>query len=461
MSTSENSISLPSLTGHHRYGRIEGFSKMGREEKITWLERVFLDPDSETADLLQGFLHADPAIQRVLDGLSENTLTNFPIPYGIAPNFLINGEWYAVPMVIEESSVVAAASSAAKFWSARGGFSARVLSTVKLGQVHFTYTGNPDKLQHTKDALFERLREDALPITSNMEARGGGILGMQLLDYSAVEPHYFQLMVRFETCDSMGANFINSVLEQFGRSLLGFIETHPAFTGEKGNTEIIMAILSNFTPECVVRAEVSCPVDQLEGASDHIDAVSFAEKFRMAVRIAEIDPYRATTHNKGIFNGVDAVVLAKGNDFRAVEACGHTFAAHNGQYRSLSHCSVEDGKFRFWIDLPLALGTVGGLTRLHPLASLSLNILGQPSATRLMEIIAATGLAQNFAALRSLVTTGIQKGHMKMHLVNILHHLGATDTESEAIFQFFRDRPVSFSGVREYLQELRIRATTL
>jgi hydroxymethylglutaryl-CoA reductase len=263
-------------------------------------------------------------------------------------------------------------------------------------------------------------------------------------------------MVRFETCDSMGANFINSVLEQFGRTLIGFVETHPAFSGHEANIAIIMAILSNFTPECLVHVEVNCPISALEGASDHIDAFSFAEKFRKAVRIAEIDPHRATTHNKGIFNGVDAVVLATGNDFRAVEACGHAFAARSGTYGSLSHCSTDAGIFRFWMELPLALGTVGGLTRLHPLAKFSLDLLGQPSAARLMEIIAATGLAQNFAALRSLVTTGIQKGHMKMHLMNILHHLGASEPEVDSALAYFKEKPVSFSGVREYLQSIRI-----
>jgi hydroxymethylglutaryl-CoA reductase len=263
-------------------------------------------------------------------------------------------------------------------------------------------------------------------------------------------------MVRFETCDSMGANFINSVLEQFARTLITFVGSHPTFSMDRGNIEIIMAILSNFTPECLVHVEVNCPVSALEGASDHIDAVSFAEKFEKAVRIAEIDPYRATTHNKGIFNGVDAVVLATGNDFRAIEACGHAFAARSGTYRSLSHCTTEAGTFRFWMELPLSLGTVGGLTRLHPLAKLSLDILGQPSAAQLMEIIAATGLAQNFAALRSLVTTGIQKGHMKMHLMNILHHLGASDPEVDSAIQYFKEKSVSFSGVREYLQTIRI-----
>lgn len=436
--------------------RIEGFSRLSRTEKMAWLERAFLDTDSGIAPLLDGFQHPDPALQRILNGLSENTLTNFAMPYGIAPNFLINGQWYAVPMVIEESSVVAAASSAAKFWASRGGFRTQVLSTVKLGQVHFSYSGDAAKLHQVKDELFARLLQDARQITANMEERGGGVLGIELLDFTDQEPDYYQLLVRFETCDSMGANFINSVLEQFGRSLLEFVEAHPLFTGEERFITIIMAILSNFTPECIVRAEVSCPVEDLEGASDHIDAGSFAEKFRKAVRIAEIDPHRATTHNKGIFNGVDAVVLATGNDFRAVEACGHTYAAHSGQYRSLSHCTVEDGIFRFWMDLPLALGTVGGLTKLHPLARLSLEILGNPSASRLMEIIAATGLAQNFAAVRSLVTTGIQKGHMKMHMMNIIHHLGASDAESAVILEYFKDKPVSFSGVREYLAALRL-----
>lgn len=437
-------------------GQVEGFSRMGRDEKIAWLQHVFLASKDPVREMLQGFQHPDPNIQKVLDGLSENTLANFPMPFGIAPNFLVNGRWFAVPMVIEESSVVAAASSAAKFWAARGGFHARVISTVKLGQVHFTYSGDPQILQRVKAELFECLRRDALPITANMDARGGGILDIELLDFQALEPGYYQLMVRFETCDSMGANFINSVLEQFGRTLIGFVETHPAFSGHEANIAIIMAILSNFTPECLVRVEVNCPISALEGASDHIDAVSFAEKFRKAVRIAEIDPHRATTHNKGIFNGVDAVVLATGNDFRAVEACGHAFAARSGTYGSLSHCSTDAGIFRFWMELPLALGTVGGLTRLHPLAKFSLDLLGQPSAAQLMEIIAATGLAQNFAALRSLVTTGIQKGHMKMHLMNILHHLGASEPEVDSALAYFKEKPVSFSGVREYLQSIRI-----
>jgi len=216
-----------------------------------------------------------------------------------------------------------------------------------------------------------------------------------------------------------------------------------------------MSILSNYTPECLVRAWVECPVEKLGPFDNGLEAATLAEKFRKAVRIAYLDPHRATTHNKGIFNGVDAVVLATANDFRAVEAGCHTFAARDGQYRSLSHCAIEDGIFHFWLDLPLALGTVGGLTKLHPIAKLSLEMLGNPSAEELMMIIASTGLAQNFAAVRSLVTTGIQSGHMKMHLANILNHLGANAAEAADAMKYLEGKTVSFTAVREYLKQVR------
>jgi hydroxymethylglutaryl-CoA reductase len=249
----------------------------------------------------------------------------------------------------------------------------------------------------------------------------------------------------------MGANFINSVLEEFGLLLKDIFTSLPAFENQPQTVEIIMAILSNFTPECLVRASVECPIEALWDKNLGMEAAAFAEKFAKAVRIAEIDPYRATTHNKGIFNGIDAVILATANDFRAIEACGHTYAAKDGQYSSLSHCEIKDGTFRFWLDMPLAIGTVGGLTKLHPLAKCALDILGQPSAEELMQVVAAVGLAQNFAALRSLTTTGIQKGHMKMHLMNILNHLGASDADCEAALAHFEDKTVSFSAVRDFL----------
>lgn len=432
---------------------ISGFSKLSKSEKIRWIAENFTSTPNEAAQVLTDFWHQNADLQRILDGFSENTVSNFPLPYGIAPNFMINGKTYAIPMVVEESSVVAAASSAAKYWQTRGGFHAEVLSTIKLGQIHFVWKGDFEKLQSVFEDLKQQMLTDAADITCNMEKRGGGVKEIELLNFTNIESNYYQLRVSFETCDSMGANFINSVLEQFSSTLEVFVQENPIFESSERELDVVMAILSNYTPDCLVRVSVECPIEAL---SEKGDAAYFAEKFRRAVRIAQIDPYRATTHNKGIFNGIDAVVIATGNDFRAIEACGHAYASRSGQYRSLSDCSIENGIFKFWLDMPLALGTVGGLTKLHPLAKLSLEILGNPGAEALMMIVAATGLAQNFAALRSLVTTGIQKGHMKMHLTNILNHLGANAAEAQQAAYFFADKVVSFTSVREFLEAHRI-----
>ncbi len=429
---------------------ISGFSKLSKRNKIKWIvQNFFKDPEAVAKELTSYWLRNEEQ-QKVLDGFSENTISNFYLPYGVAPNFVINENPYVIPMVTEESSVVAAVSKAAKFWMQRGGFQTEILGTTKIGQVHFSWNGKIEKLQSVFEDLQTQLRAEAKPITKNMDARGGGILDIELLDFTDKEPDYYQLKVSFETCDSMGANFINSVLESFGHTLKQFVATHPIFDNSERGLTVIMAILSNYTPDCVVRAKVECPIEEL-GSIDGMDAETFALKYYTAVRIAHIDPYRATTHNKGIFNGIDAVVLATCNDFRAIEACGHTYAAKDGQYKSLSHCSIENGIFKFWLDVPLAVGTVGGLTKLHPVAKRSLELLGNPDAQTLMQIIAATGLAQNFAALRSLVTVGIQKGHMKMHLLNILNHLEASEKEVKEAVVYFKDKVVSFSAVREFL----------
>lgn len=431
---------------------ISGFSKLSKVGKLKWLaENFFKDPQS-TIEELRSYWHSDDDQQKILDGFSENTISNFPMPFGVAPNFLIDGKPYAVPMVIEESSVVAAASMAAKYWMSRGGFKTTILGTIKIGQVHFKWFGGKELLIKIFPQIKADLIQEAKSITSNMDKRGGGILDIELLDLTEKEDGLYQLRCSFETCDSMGANFINSVLEQFGKSLQTFIFNHPSTSGQSNQLMVIMCILSNFTPDCLVRAEVSCPISELGTMGFDLDAEALAYKFWTAIRIAEIDSYRATTHNKGIFNGIDAVVLATGNDFRAIEACGHAYAAKDGQYKSLSHCSIEDDVFRFWIDIPLAVGTVGGLTNLHPIAKKSLELLGNPTAEELMKVIAVTGLAQNFAAIRSLITTGIQSGHMKMHLVNILHQLKARDNEIENAVEHFSDKAVSFSAVRDFLE---------
>lgn len=436
---------------------INGFSKLTKQEKIQWLTAHFCTQPEAAAQTLITWQHTEESVQKVIDGFTENAISNYTLPYSIAPNFLINGKEYAVPMVIEESSVVAAASSAAKFWQERGGFNAEILGTVKLGQVHFYWPGNPAILQALFPELKARLLDSSRDLTANMEQRGGGILDIELLDFESVEPDYFQLRASFETCDSMGANFINSVLERFADTLEDFFTDYPGLADEERDVEVIMAILSNYTPHCRVRAWVECPIQSFAdlARSQGMDADTLARRFQRAVRIAQIDPYRATTHNKGIYNGIDAVVLATGNDFRAIEACGHTYAGRDGQYRSLSSCTLENGLLRFELDVALAMGTVGGLTALHPLAKLSLELLGNPSAEELMCITAAVGLAQNFAAVRSLITTGIQQGHMKMHLTNILNHLGASEEEAAAAQFHFQNQTVSFSAVRSFLMEKR------
>ncbi len=434
---------------------ISGFSKLSKRGKLRWIvENFFVDPENVMRELKSYWL-PNEAQQKILDGFSENTISNYPLPYGVAPNFVINDKTYCIPMVIEESSVVAAASAAAKFWMTRGGFKAKVISTRKVGQVHFIWKGDFAKLESKFPALEKMLRKNASPITQNMEKRGGGVIDIHLENRSHLEDDYYQLKVTFETCDSMGANFINSVLENFAKTLQNFIILDNDFVAAEKNVVILMSILSNYTPECLVRVWVECPVEKLGTFANDIDAETFANKFCKAIRIAHIDRHRATTHNKGIFNGIDAVVLATGNDFRAIEACGHTFASKDGHYRSLSHCKVEDGTFKFWMDIPLAIGTVGGLTTLHPIAKRSLELLGNPNAEELMMVIATTGLAQNFAAIRSLVTTGIQQGHMKMHLLNILNHLKASQKEVDLALEFFSNRTVSFTTVREFLNGQR------
>ena len=384
------------------------------------------------------YWNTDVQLQQLHDEFIENTISNFYLPYGVAPNFIINDKDYVVPMVVEESSVVAAASLVAKFWSTRGGFKANVIGTTKIGQVHFMYKGNSNELETYFKEIKPSLFKSTDAITENMRKRGGGILDIELRNKTKDLKDYYQLHVTFETKDSMGANFINSCLEAIAKAF------------RKEDIEIVMSILSNYIPECLVKAEVSCTINEFGE-----NGLEFATKFCQAVQIANVEPHRAVTHNKGIMNGIDAVVLATGNDFRAVEAGSHAYASRDGQYRSLSHCTIDNGIFKFWIEIPLALGTVGGLTALHPLAKLSLELLQKPSAKDLMKIVAVAGLAQNFAALRALVTTGIQEGHMKMHLQNILNQLGANETEKQQLITYFKKRPVTHNAVVEEFEKMK------
>ena len=432
----------------------KGFSKLLKEEKLKLIANYFENP-GEVVSLLKSYWHSDSKQQQLFDEFSENTITNFFIPYGISPNVTINGNDYVVPMVIEESSVVAAASAAAKFWGERGGFHAEVIDVRKVGQVHFGWSGDKERLFALFPEIEKRLLADTDSMTEKMRKRGGGILGMRLINYSAQIPDYYQIRVEFGTGDAMGANFINSVLEQFGHSLQDFFAERNDLSEDLRKVEIIMTILSNNTPDCRVKVWVECPISQLDGIDEHLSGAEYAKKFKKAVDIAHIDTDRATTHNKGIYNGIDAVVIATGNDFRAVEAAGHTFASRNGHYESLSSVTIENGIFHFELEVPMALGTIGGLTSLHPLAKKTLELLGNPTAKELMMIAATMGLANNFSAVRSLTTKGIQAGHMKMHLNNILNQLNASEEDKKKAREYFKDKTVSYAAVEQFLESLR------
>lgn len=433
---------------------VAGFSKLSKEEKINWVAKEYFSNAQQAVSVLKNYWNADEKLQKLHDEFIENTISNFYVPLGVAPNFMINGKYSSIPMAIEESSVVAAASKSAKFWSTRGGFKATVINTEKIGQVHFIFKGDESKLELFFAQIKAHFFTNTESITKNMQKRGGGILDIVLKDKTNLLPNYFQLHATFDTKDSMGANFINSCLEQFAQTLKEEAQAYDLFSEEEKDIEVVMSILSNYVPNCIVRAEVSCLVDDL--AEKHIpNPKAFAERFIRAVQIAEVEPFRAVTHNKGIMNGIDAVVLATGNDFRAVEAGIHAYASRNGNYSSLSHAKIENDIFSFWLEVPLALGTVGGLTSLHPLVKLSLEMLENPSAEELMQFVAVAGLAQNFAALRSLTTTGIQDGHMKMHLNNILNQFEANDEERHSIRKHFKHHVVSHSAVVEFIENLR------
>jgi hydroxymethylglutaryl-CoA reductase len=426
--------------------KISGFSKLSKIEKIDWVCKHYLKDSPQAKYTIEQYWNSDEKLQKLHDEFSENTISNYYLPFGIAPNFTIDGKVYCIPMVIEESSVIAAASKAAKFWDDKSGFKTQVLSMTKVGQVHFSFKGDYNDLKSHFNKHSQQFFEDAKSITKNMEKRGGGIKNIELVDKTTSLENYYQLHCTFETADAMGANFINSCLEQFGKTLVQIMPNEL-------QVEVIMCILSNYVPECLVRAEVSCPISDL--AENEKDAQNFAKRFKYAVEIANVEPYRAVTHNKGIMNGIDAVVLATGNDFRAIEAGVHAYAAKDGRYKSLTHVEIADGHFKFWIELPIAVGTVGGLTGLHPLVKVSLSMLDNPSAETLMKIIAVAGLAQNFGAINSLVTTGIQKGHMKMHLLNILNQFDATKEEKEKALEYFKTHTATHSHVVDFIASIR------
>lgn len=433
---------------------IHGFSKYSKQQRINALIHK-CGFNADLAEWLNLFESSNKTIQKIIDDLSENPISSFHLPFSVVPNFVVNGKNLFFPLVSEESSVVAALGNAAGFWAKRGGFRAEVLGTEKKGQVHFLWRGNPEQLQLLFPEIRKKLRAESASLTAKMEERGGGITWIRLNALPQVLPNYFQLDAGFETCDAMGANFINSCLEQFGKSLQDFFRNSKTISDCDRECEIILSILSNYTPESRVRAWVECPVADLWDGKTEAECLLFAQKFKQAVRIAQADVSRAVTHNKGIFNGIDALAVATGNDFRAIDACGHAFAARNGRYTGLTDVLIGDGKFRFSIELALAVGVVGGVTTVHPLAKLAMQILGNPSANELMMDLAVAGLASNFGAVKALVSVGIQQGHMKMHLSNIMNQLNIPEERRGEVQYYFQDKTVSFSAVEAFWKSLK------
>ncbi|MCX6222124.1 MAG: hydroxymethylglutaryl-CoA reductase [Bacteroidia bacterium] len=428
-----------------------GFSKLDRLQRINYI----VENSPLTADKKGSFEDycATGGEQQVLfQDMIENYIGNFPIPMGIVPHILINGESCIVPFVTEESSVVAAASKAAKYWATRGGFKAEVASMTKKGQVHFTWNGNPDRISKIFQGIRQKLFQATSELTEKMRQRGGGITEIQLLDKTSELPDYYQIDVSFETADAMGANFINSCLE----TIATVLQQLPDLNFGDNRVEIIMSILSNYTPDCIVRCFVECPVTSLTEWHKELTGYAFATKFKQAIDIANLDISRAVTHNKGIMNGVDAVLLATGNDWRATAASVHAYASKDGRYRGLTTIQLTDETFRYELELPLAVGIVGGITRIHPVIEKTLAIMNYPNARKLMMIAAASGLANNFSAIASLITTGIQEGHMKMHLFNILNQLHVSHTERERVISQFNGTTVSYAAVKDYLKQICI-----
>jgi hydroxymethylglutaryl-CoA reductase len=393
---------------NNQSSRLPGFYKRPQAERAALIAQWAALSGSDLAALNAGL---DPSIA---ENMIENVIGVYGFPVGIATNFLINDRDYLIPMVIEEPSVVAAVSNAAKLFREGGGFHTSSDEPVMIGQIQVLDL--PD-LQAAADAILSHKAElmaEADRVGGSIVKHGGGARDIEVrpIAESSVGPMLIVHLL-MDTRDAMGANAINTAVEH----LTPRIEQ---LTGGRVN----LRILSNLTDRRKARAEGRIPAAELTtetlAGADAVDAIVEAGAF------AEVDPYRATTHNKGIMNGVDAVVIATGNDWRAVEAGAHAYAARDGQYRSLTRWWKDDqGDLRGSIELPLALGIVGGATRVHPVAGIALRILGIENARQLSEIAAAVGLAQNLAAIRALATVGIQQGHMRMHARQLALAAGA------------------------------------
>ena len=417
--------------------RLPGFAKLSPTERI----EALLKEGLLTWDEAQILKEQKGLPLSIADQLTENVLSTFDLPFSLAPYFLINGRDYVLPMVTEEPSVVAAASFAAKLIQRSGGFTTQVHQRQMIGEIALTDVKDWEiaskRILDDRETLLQ-LANEAYP--SIVKRRGGARdlwvenKGDFLIVYLAVDPK-----------EAMGANMLNTMLE----ALTDRIQ-------ELSGGQALMAILSNLATRSLVSAR--CAIDFKALSRNPEEAIEIAHRMELASQLAQADPYRAATHNKGIFNGIDALVLATGNDWRAIEAGAHAYAAQSGSYKGLSHWTSQPKEKKLYgeITLPMPVATKGGSIGLNPTVQVSHRLLGEPSAIELAGIIASLGLAQNFAALKALVTTGIQAGHMKLQARSLALLAGAKEEEvPRLVSQLLENKPFNLEKAQTLLQELR------
>lgn len=417
-----------------------GFSKKSLQERLQILKDYhLLNEDNQTNLEHNHMLPLSTANQ-----MSENVLATFALPYSFVPDVVVDEQVYQVPFVTEEPSVVAAASFAAKIIKRSGGFKTTIHNRQMIGQVALYQVANIEvaikNIQNHKQKLLE-LANQAHPSIVN---RGGGARDLRV-EWLNDEAEFLVVYLTVDTQEAMGANILNTMLEALKTPL-----------EELTGSESLMAILSNYATEALVTA--TCEIDIRFLSRNKSEAFGIAKKIVLASQFAKQDPYRASTHNKGIFNGIDAVVLATGNDWRAIEAGAHAYASRNGSYQGLTTWSLNDTKQTLCgeITLPLPIATKGGSIGLNPTVEVSFDLLKQPTAKELASIIASIGLAQNFAALKALVSTGIQHGHMKLQAKSLALLAGAKDTEiAPLVSQLISEKHFSLKRAQEILENIR------
>ena len=417
-----------------------GFSKKSYHERLELLRaQALLSPEKQRS------LEQDEQVSlAVADQLSENVVGTFSLPYSIIPELLVNGQDYTVPYVTEEPSVVAAASYASKIIKRAGGFTAQVHERQMIGQVALYQVDDPELAQEkiaSKKAELLELANQAYP---SIVKRGGGARGLHVEQIKG-ETDFLVVYLHVDTQEAMGANMLNTMLE----ALKPVLE-------ELSQGQSLMGILSNYATDSLVTA--SCRVAFRYLSSQKDQGREIAEKIALASQFAQSDPYRAATHNKGIFNGIDAILIATGNDWRAIEAGAHAFASRDGRYQGLSRWTLDMEREELIgeMTLPMPVATKGGSIGLNPRVALSHELLGNPSAKELAQIIVSIGLAQNFAALKALVSTGIQQGHMKLQAKSLALLAGASESEvAPLVERLIEDKIFNLETAQRYLENLR------